>query len=158
MANEVYPFNTFNFHVQLNIPNAAGLGLTSPLCNMEFAELDGLEISMEPKKIKEGGNNTESINLVGRVSYSNITLKRGMTGNLDLWKWFMAAAGSARRGARASGTILVKDADGTNRVRYLLYGCLPVKIKAPALNAKEGAVAIEEMEMACTSFTIEPAV
>jgi phage tail-like protein len=155
MPNEEYPFTTFNFHVQLNIANAGGLGLTSPLCNMEFAELDGLEMSMEPRVIHEGGDNTRQVNLVGKVSYSNLTLKRGMTSNLDLWKWFAAAAGSASRSLRATGVVLVKDAAGQNRVRYKLSGCLPIKIKAPALNAKEGAVAIEELTIAVNSFSIE---
>lgn len=155
MANEEYPFSTFNFHVQLNIPNASALGLTSPLCDMEFAELEGLEMSMEPKTVREGGNNTEQINLVGPVTYSNLTLKRGMTSNLDVWKWFMASAGNTARSTRASGTILVKDGRGVNRVRFNVYGCLPVKVKAPALNAKDGGVAIEEMQIAYTAFTIE---
>ncbi len=155
MPNEEYPFNTFNFHVQLNIPNATGLGLTSPLCDMEFAELDGLEMSMEPKTVREGGNNVEQINLVGPVTYSNLTLKRGMTSNLDVWKWFMGSTGNTARSTRASGTILVKDGQGTNRVRFNLYGCLPIKVKAPALNAKDGGVAIEEMQIAYTAFTIE---
>jgi phage tail-like protein len=155
MANEEYPFTTFNFHVQLTIGNASGLGLSSPLCSMEFAELDGLEMTMEPKTVHEGGNNTQQVNLVGRVSYSNITLKRGMTSNLDLWKWFAAASGSRARSTRANGVILVRDGGGRNRVRYTLSGCLPIKIKAPALNAKEGQIAVEEMQIAVNSFTVE---
>lgn len=155
MPNEEYPFNTFNFYVQLNIPNASGLGLTSPLCDMEFAEVDGLEMSMEPKTVREGGNNTEQINLVGPVTYSNLTLKRGMTSNLDVWKWFSASTGNTARSTRASGTVLVKDGQGRNRIRFKLYGCLPVKVKAPTLNAKDGGVAIEEMQIAYTSFKVE---
>jgi phage tail-like protein len=155
MANEEYPFTTFNFHVQLTISNASGLGLGNPLCNMEFAEVEGLEMTMEPKTVKEGGNNTQQVNLVGRVSYSNITLKRGMTTNLDLWKWFAAATGNEARSVRANGVILVRDGAGTNRVRYKLAGCLPIKIKAPALNAKDGQVAVEEMQLAVNSFTVE---
>jgi phage tail-like protein len=163
MANQEYPFTTFNFHVQLIIANAAGLGLSNPLCNMEFAELDGLEMSMEPKTVREGGNNTQQVNLVGPVSYSNLTLKRGMTSNLDLWKWFAAAAGSAARGTRASGVILVyhgativgNERTPILRVRYKLSGCLPIKIKAPALNAKDGGIAIEELQIAVNSFTAE---
>jgi phage tail-like protein len=155
MPNEEYPFNTFNFHVQLNIPNASAMGLTSPLCDMEFAELDGLEMSMEPKTVREGGNNTEQINLVGPVTYGNLTLKRGMTSNLDVWKWFAASTGNSARSTRASGTILVKDGQGASRVRFNLYGCLPIKVRAPALNAKDGGVAIEEMQIAYASFTIE---
>ena len=62
MANEEYPFTVFNFLVQLEISNASGLGLSSPLCNAEFAECDGLEMTMEPKTVREGGitRNTSS--------------------------------------------------------------------------------------------------
>ncbi|MGA7733217.1 MAG: phage tail protein [Chloroflexia bacterium] len=155
MANQEYPFTTFNFHVLLTISNAAGLGLENPLCKMEFAEVDGLEMSMEPKTVREGGNNTQQVHLVGPVSYGNVTLKRGMTSNLDLWKWFAAATGNTARGTRASGVILVLDAAGQNRVRYKLSGCLPIKIKAPALNAKESGIAIEEMQISVNSLAIE---
>jgi len=34
---------------------------------------------------------------------------------------------------------------------------LPIKIKAPSFNAKDGAVAIEEMQIAYKSFTVTPA-
>ena len=155
MPNQEYPFTNFNFHVQLNISNAASLGLSSPLCNMEFSELDGLEMSMEPKTVREGGNNMQQLNLVGPASYSNVTLKRGMTSNLDLWKWFTAASGNAARSTRATGIVLMKDNGGRNRARFKLFGCLPIKIKAPTLTAKEGDIAIEEMELAITSFIVE---
>lgn len=155
MPNQEYPFTNFNFHVQLNISNAANLGLSNPLCDMEFSELDGLEMTMEPKTVREGGNNTQQVNLVGPISYSNLTLKRGMTSNLDLWLWFAAASGNAARSTRASGVVLMRDSSGQNRVRFKLFGCLPIKIKAPTLNAKEGDIAIEEMQLAVTSFTVE---
>jgi len=155
MANEDYPFTTFNFHVQLNITNASSLGMSNPLCSMEFSELEGLEMSMEPKTVHEGGNNTEVFNLVGKTSYSNLTLKRGMTRNLDLWKWFMAASGEQNRSLRASGVVMVKDtAHQKTMMRFELYGCLPIKIKAPAFNAKDGGVAIEELQIAVNYFKI----
>lgn len=157
MANEQYPFTSFNFFIQLTVPNAEQLGMSTSLCNMEFSDMDGLEMSMEPKTVREGGNNTEVTNLVGRVTFGNVTLKRGMTSNLDLWKWFAAATGNANRSLRANGIIQVKDSSGTTRARYWLYGCLPTKIKAPALNAKDGGIAIEEMEIAVNSFKMEGA-
>jgi phage tail-like protein len=155
MANAQYPFTTFNFVVQLTIANASSLGLSSPLCDSEFAECDGLEMTMEPKTLREGGNNTQQIHLVGPVTYGNLTLKRGMTSNLDLWKWFSLATGNTRRGTRASGVILMRHGDGRNAVRYTLMDCLPLKIKAPALNAKDGILAIEEMQITYGSFTVE---
>ena len=155
MPNQEYPFTNFNFHVQLTISNASSLGISNPLCNMEFSDLDGLEMTMEPKTVREGGNNTQQVNLVGPVSYSNITLKRGMTSNLDLWKWFAAASGNTARSTRASGVVLMRDSSGQNRARFILSGCLPIKIKAPTLTAKDGDIAIEEMQLAITSFTVE---
>jgi phage tail-like protein len=157
MANDIYPFTAFNFVVELTIPNANGLGLSSPLCNSEFAECDGLEMSMEPKTVREGGNNTQQIHLVGPVSYGNLTLKRGMTTNLDLWKWFSLATGNQNRGIAAQGVVLMRDAAGAPTLRFSLTDCLPLKIKAPALNAKDGIVAVEEMQIAYSSFTVERA-
>jgi phage tail-like protein len=112
-------------------------------------------MTMEPKTVKEGGNNTQQIHLVGPVTYGNLTLKRGMTSNFDLWKWFSLATGNVARGTIASGTILMRHGDGRNAVRFKLTDCLPLKIKAPVLNAKDGILAIEEMQIAYSSFTVE---
>ena len=155
MANETDPFMTFNFLVQLTVPDASGLGLSSTVCEGEFAEVDGLEMTMEPKTVREGGNNTQQVHLVGPVTYGNLTLKRGMTPNQDLWKWFAAATSNVRRGVKASGVILMRDAAGDPQVRFTLADCLPIKLKAPALNAKEGLVAIEECQLAYSAFTVE---
>jgi phage tail-like protein len=155
VENAEYPFTTFNFRVQLTIPNASGLGLSSPLCQSEFSECDGLEMTMELKTVREGGNNTEYLRLVGPVTFGNLTLKRGMTSNQDLWKWFTTAAGNTGRGIRASGVILMCDAAGKPRVRYTLFDCLPIKIKGAALNAKDGILAVEEMQLAYKSFQVE---
>jgi len=47
-------------------------------------------------------------------------------------------------------------ADGeTERARFLLSRCMPVKIKAPAMNAKDGTIAIEEMQLAYESLTLK---
>jgi phage tail-like protein len=137
-----YPFTTFNFRIELSY--AGG----QPICEAEFSECDGLEISLEPKTIREGGNNSRPIHLVGPVSYGQITLKRGMTSNFGLWEWFEAVQAPDGHGIRASGEIAVKAADRkTDQVRFSLVGCLPVKIKAPSLNAKDGQLAIEELAL-----------
>lgn len=150
-----YPFTLFRFDVQLKVDNPQRFGLTNPLCDAAFAECDGLEITMEPKTIREGGNNVQQIHLVGPVTYGNLTLKRGMTPNIDLWKWFSAAVTGEGRGTTASGLIVMQDGAGNPQVQFNLEGCLPIKLKAPALNAKDGLLAIEEMQIAYRHFTIE---
>jgi hypothetical protein len=48
-----------------------------------------------------------------------------------------------------------KPGENTGKLRFKLKGCLPIKIKAPALNAKEGILAIEEIQIAYGSLEIE---
>ncbi len=150
-----YPFTAFRFEVQLKLKNPQDYGLPDTLCDAAFAECDGLEMSMEPKTIREGGNNTAQIHLVGPVSYGNLSLKRGMTQSLDLWRWFSVAVSNQGRGVVAQGIVTMRDAADKVQVRFKITDCLPIKLKAPALNAKEGLVAIEEMQIAYKYFTVE---
>jgi len=57
----------------------------------------------------------------------------------------------------AQGVVLMKGADMTPVLRFSLTDCLPIKLKAAALNAKEGSIAIEELQIAYSSFTVQPA-
>ncbi len=141
------PFTTFRFVVNLT---PAGDG--EALCAAEFSECDGLEITLETKTIREGGNNARQIHLAGPVSYGQLTLKRGMTRSMDLWQWFERT--QQNRSLRAAGTIQMKSSDGSQTdVTYTLTGCLPVKLKAPGLNAKDGTIAIEELGVAYETLT-----
>lgn len=144
-----YPFTAFNFSVEIQLP-----GGPQKVCNAAFSECDGLEMSMEVKTIREGGNNGRQIRLSGPISYGQLTLKRGMTANFDLWQWFSRMLVSPD--LRADAEVVIFAADGvTARARYLLSRCVPVKLKAPALNAKDGAVAIEELQLAYESLELK---
>jgi phage tail-like protein len=162
MADDTGPFTTFNFIVSITLADPASIGVANPLCEGGFSDCDGIDMTVEHKTIREGGNNTQQIHLVGPVSYSNLTLKRGMSKNQDLWKWINAAVAkptSARvsRGLVGGAEIIMKDAAGHDTVRYRLFDCLPIKLKAAPLNAKDGLIAIEEMQLAYSHFTIEAA-
>ena len=157
-----YPFTAFRFDVQLHVSDPQSVGLTNPLCEALFAECDGLEMTMEPKTYKEGGNNLEQIHLPGPVSYGQLTLKRGMTANIDLWKWFNAAAGGLndgqsgnKRGLTAQGLVTMRDGEGTPTLLFDLFGCLPVKLKGSPLSGKDGQVALEELQIAYRSLKIK---
>jgi phage tail-like protein len=77
-----------------------------------------------------------------------VTLKRGMTSNFDLWKWFERVTSDGTRGVRGQAEIVVFTPDGSaEQIRFVLLRALPVKLKAPAMNAREGTIAIEEMQL-----------
>jgi phage tail-like protein len=144
-----YPFTAFRFAVEINVDP-----VSSKVCSAAFAECDGLEMTMEAKTVREGGNNGQVIRMAGPVNYAQLTLKRGMTANFDLWDWFDAAV--LDPGLRASAEVVLFAPDGqTERARFLLSRCLPTKLKAPALNAKDGMVAVEEFQLVYQSLQLK---
>ncbi len=144
-------FTTFNFRVEITVP-----GINGFLCEAAFAECDGLEMTMEPKTFSEGGNNIGQIHLAGAVTYSQLTLKRGMSRDYGLWRWFNEILKTDGRSLRGQATLVMLTADhASTQVTFKLRDCLPVKLRAPALNAKEGLIAVEEMQLAYAAFDVE---
>ena len=150
-ANEtvIYPFTAFNFAVEINVPD-----VSSKVCSAAFSECDGLEMTQDVKTIREGGNNGQQIRLSGPVNYGTLTLKRGMTASFDLWTWFSAAVNDPSLRADAEVVIFAPDGS-TERARFVLTRCLPVKLKAPPLNGTTGQLAIEEFQMLYESLTLK---
>jgi phage tail-like protein len=143
------PFSAFNFSVEIT-PD----GASSPLCNASFSECDGLEMTQDVKTIREGGNNGVQIRLSGPTAYGQLTLKRGMTSGFDLWEWFDRVGRDPK--VRATGEVVVFAPDRvTKTATFVLTRCVPLKIKAPPLNARDGIVAIEEMQLAYESLTVQ---
>ncbi len=142
MADDPRPFTTFNFSVEI-YPD----GKSAPLCKAAFAECDGLEMTHDFKTIRSGGANDHAYRVPGIINYANLTLKRGVTDNFDLWTWFADSIADPFLRANAEVVMLAEDGS-TERARFQLSRCLPAKLKAPALNAKDGTIAIEEFQLA----------
>src|ERR1044072_3884071 len=149
-ANEavVYPFTAFNLAVEIRVD-----GVAMQICDAAFAECDGLEMTMDVKTIREGGNNGKQIRLTGPISYASLTLKRGMTETFDLWKWVELL--QTNPDVRADAEVVVFSPDKQVKAKFLLKRCVPVKLKAPPLNAKDGGVAIEELQLAYESLKLQ---
>lgn len=150
-ANEtvIYPFVAFNFSVEIRVD-----GVAMQICDAAFSECDGLEMTMEVKTIREGGNNGRQIRLTGPLTFGSVTLKRGMTETFDLWKWMNLMM--TKPETRADAEVVVFASDGTTeRARFILSRCVPVKLRAPPLNAKDGMVAIEELQLAYESLSLK---
>ena len=137
----IYPFTAFNFAVEIEVPGVP------KVCNAAFAECDGLEMTMEVKTIREGGNNGAQIRLTGPLAFGLVTLKRGMTASFDLWD-------NGKLRATAKVVLFAPSGPPTERCHFVLDRCVPTKLKAPALNAKDGMVAIEEFQLAYESLRL----
>lgn len=144
-----YPFTSFNFSVEINRGQEG-----AALVDAAFAECDGLEMSMEVKTIREGGSNDRQIRLNGPVSYGTLSLKRGMTSNFDLWQWFRDSIDDPTLRADVEVVLLAPDGE-EERARFALTRCVPTKIKSPALNARDGQIAVEELQVAYETLTLK---
>jgi phage tail-like protein len=150
LTPDARPFTNFNFLVEIEVNQ-----ISDQVCAAVFSDVDGLEMTLEPKTIKEGGRNTGPVHMAGQVAYGQLTLKRGMTSTFDLWKWFEATVAPGKAGLRGSADITMLAADGSEQLQFRVTGCLPVKLRAPALNAKDGLIAIEEMTLVYESLTLK---
>jgi len=143
------PFTAYSFKVEIVLPGGG-----EPLCGAAFAECDGLELRLDVSRLREGGNNTGPVLLAGPASYGEITLRRGMTESFDLWDWFGSVMSDPSVRADAIVSVLSPDQQDI-RARFRLRRCLPVRLKAPRLDALDGTVAIEELQLACEAVALE---
>ena len=111
-----------------------------------FTECGGLEMSLQIEEFREGGNNGRALKFPTRVTWSNITLKKGVSSGTELWDWHYSFA--VGRGRRRDGLIvLLDDRQVPHNVWFFRRG-LPVKYTGPALNAAQSSIAIESLEIA----------
>jgi phage tail-like protein len=111
----------------------------------EFTECSGLEASREVTPFNQGGSLTP-IMLPGRVSYSNIVLKRGIISSA-LWDWF-TAGDSSNLPEHRSLIILLATTDGIPLYHWDVTGVYPVNWTGPQLSADGNSLAVESLELA----------
>jgi phage tail-like protein len=150
------PFGAFAFHVHF----APHQGMSeTPMDGIDtaisggFSEITGLEATMEPKTVREGGRNYGVVQLPGQVTFATVVMKRGLMQSRHLWRWWSLWAGAdgANNGGWAlTGRCNVSIALLHNRTPVLgwrLTSAMPVKFRAGDLNARGTDVAIEELHL-----------
>ncbi len=146
--NSLAPLHVFRFLIDFVEEPLGNQGGHSPvpLCSGAFAECTGLEATMEPKAIKEGGRNYGANQRAGPVTFSTVILKRGMTVTRDLWKWFEMVSNGAYA-YRLTARITMLDLAGGRVLSWELSRCLPTKFKTADLNARNNEIGIEELHL-----------
>lgn len=142
-----------------------------PLCSANFSELAGLEMTMEPRAIAQGGENWGEVQRVGPTRFSPVVLKRGVTDSKKLWAWLVATTRGAQYGQRARAVIEVMDraipkeedeggegggeAGDPAILIWHLTKVLPTRFKGPDLSSTASQVAIEELTLVYEDITLE---
>lgn len=148
LGNRVDPFRGFNFSISMSDSTSA-LSLTFSVSGVppvgSFSECSGLETTLEVQDYPEGGNNGLVRKFPGRVTWGPIKLRRGIALNDELWRWhFDFVEGHGRR---RDGVITLMDEQQHPVKAWRFKKGLPVKWVGPSMNAGQGQVAIEELEI-----------
>ena len=128
------PYRKFNFIVEID-----GIASTG------FQFVDGLESASDVIDYREGGEATTPRKLPGLNKFSNITLKRGVTANRDLWEWRRSVMDGATE--RRNGSIVVLNEAREQVLRLNFRNAWPCRWKIGGLDALESQVLVEEIEL-----------
>ena len=109
-----------------------------------FREITGLQMEREILEYAEGGNNDVVHKLPGRVKYPNLVLKRGITDQDELMRWFWQA-----QTAPELKDVTVKLVDHATAVMrtWAFRQAYPIKWVGPNLNAGSDSAATEQLEL-----------
>lgn len=129
------PYRGYRFKIELDGLLVAG-----------FAEISGLEGGIETEDYQEGGVNHFTHKLVTHANQSTVTLRRGLTDSTELWGWVRDAVDGLID--RKQVRIVLLDDEGSEAWGWELRGALPVSWSGPDLQADQGAVVMEELELA----------
>jgi phage tail-like protein len=142
------PVPGFNFYISL-IDSSSTLALAtsavSAVVGGGFSECSGLDATLQVEEYIEGGENQYVHKFPTRMTYGNITLKRGITFAEDLWNWHAAYTNGT--GKRRDGVIILLDEMQLPLKTWKFKRGLPLKWTGPTLNATQNAVAIESLEI-----------
>lgn len=119
-----------------------------PIAQGLFSECTGLEATMEAQAVQEGGRNYGAVQRTGRVTFATVILKRGVSKSQHLWQWFDFVTRQGKYAHRLRVQIILQDNRGRPVLMWTLRNALPVKFKAPDLNATAGEIGIEELHLA----------
>jgi phage tail-like protein len=129
------PFVSYNFEVEID-------GIT----RAAFQECSGFDSTVDIVEHREGNDPSTPRKVPGMVKHSNITLKWGVTDDVELYEWHRQIASGEI--VRKNGSIVLKDRAGEEVKRWNFFRAWPTKWTGPSLNAESSEVSIETLELA----------
>lgn len=112
-----------------------------------FTEINGLGSETEIVDHKVVTPNGQEViqKIPGRLKWGEITLKRGVTAEMDMWKWRKLVEDGKISDARKNGSIVMYDESLKEIARWNFVNGWPSKINGPQLQADSNAYGVEEL-------------
>jgi phage tail-like protein len=81
----------------------------------------------------------------GRLKWENVTLKRGITDNMDIWDWRDQVVQGRVEEARHNGSIVMFNQALEEIARWNFENAWPVKVSGPSVKSDSNEFGIEEL-------------
>jgi phage tail-like protein len=128
-----------------------------------FMECSGFKVSQTvievahttPQKWGSKGNamgKIVSTKIPGNQSYTNLTLRRGLTCSMTLWNWLQAIQEGNWAKQRRSGSLVIYNQASEEQFRFEFQGAWPVGYSISDVAASKGDLEVEEMEITVESL------
>lgn len=124
-----------------------GLEIEGKLSGM-FNSVNGIGSETEVVSQKVVNSETgETIirQLPGRLTWTPITMKRGVTSNMDIWKWRQSVVQGKIDEARTNCSIIAYSQDNKEIARWNLENAWPSKVVGPEMDAGSTNYMIEDV-------------
>ncbi|NWF69246.1 MAG: phage tail protein [Chloroflexi bacterium] len=112
-----------------------------------FTECSGLgsEHEIIEHKVVDAKGREVIQKIPGRMKWQDITLKRGITKEMDVWVWRKEVEDGNVEGARRNGSIVMFDQSLKEVARWNFERGWPTKVTGPSLQSDSNAFGVEEM-------------
>ncbi|MBK9121805.1 MAG: phage tail protein [Chloroflexi bacterium] len=127
-----------SFHFSLEVGPVTGY----------FTEVSGLGSESEVidhKIMAEGAKSTIIRKIPGRLKWGDITLKRGITSNMDMWTWRKQVEDGDVASARTNGTITMYNQALEPKASWTFTAGWPSKITGPSIKSDANELGVEEI-------------
>ena len=122
-----------------------------------FKEVSGLNVTVQVDEIREGGQNGFVHQVPGRMTWPNLTFRRGVTNSNALFEWFQKTSGegfasNSNTLTRSTGAVTVIDPVGTRLRSWEFIDVFPVRWKGPDFSVESTDPLEEELEVTHHGF------
>lgn len=132
------PYRNFRFRVELD-------GIT----RAAFADATIPDATTAPIDYREGTDPVHNRKLSGQTTYGNVSLKWGLTDDMELYNWHKAVVDKGAQGNRKNLSLVLIDEEGNDKARWNVIEAWPTKYDASDFSAKGTEVVVESLDLVC---------
>jgi phage tail-like protein len=129
------PLLGFNFRLELNekvagfFSECSGIGSENEVIDHKIVTDAGIEIVQK---------------IPGRLKWTEVTLKRGITADMKMWEWRKQVEEGDMKGARTNCSIILMDREHKDTARWNFINAWPSKVSGPSIKADSNEFGVEE--------------